>query len=69
VGLVLSVLLLAIMRVLAYWKQRTGRELGSRALVADSVETWVCSYLSLSLLAGSACTSCPAGGGPTRPAS
>jgi cation diffusion facilitator family transporter len=52
VGLVLSVLSLAIMPVLAYGKQRTGRELGSRALVADSVETWVCSYLSLALLAG-----------------
>jgi divalent metal cation (Fe/Co/Zn/Cd) transporter len=52
VGLVLSVLSLVIMPALAYAKQRTGRELGSRALVADSVETWVCSYLSLALLAG-----------------
>jgi divalent metal cation (Fe/Co/Zn/Cd) transporter len=52
VGLVLSVLSLAIMPALAWWKQRTGRELQSRALVADSVETWVCSYLSLALLAG-----------------
>jgi len=52
VGLVLSVLSLLIMPLLAYRKQRTGHELGSRALVADSVETWVCSYLSLSLLAG-----------------
>lgn len=52
VGLVLSVLSLVIMPALAYMKQRTGREMGSRALVADSVETWVCSYLSLALLAG-----------------
>ncbi|HEV3504232.1 MAG TPA: cation transporter [Actinomycetes bacterium] len=52
VGLVLSVLSLVIMPALAWWKQRTGREMGSRALVADSVETWVCSYLSLALLAG-----------------
>jgi len=52
VGLVLSLLSLVIMPALAYGKQRTGRELGSRALVADSVETWVCSYLSLALLAG-----------------
>jgi divalent metal cation (Fe/Co/Zn/Cd) transporter len=37
---------------LAWWKQRTGREMGSRALVADAAETWVCSYLSLALLAG-----------------
>lgn len=52
VGLVLSVLSLVVMPALAYSKQRTGRELGSRALVADSMETWVCSYLSLALLAG-----------------
>jgi divalent metal cation (Fe/Co/Zn/Cd) transporter len=52
VGLVLSALSLLIMPALAWWKQRTGREMGSRALVADAVETWVCSYLSLALLAG-----------------
>jgi len=52
VGLVLSVLSLLIMPLLAWWKQRTGRQMHSRALVADSVETWVCSYLSLALLAG-----------------
>jgi divalent metal cation (Fe/Co/Zn/Cd) transporter len=49
VGLVLSVLSLLVMPTLAYWKQRTGREMGSRALVADAAETWVCSYLSLTL--------------------
>jgi cation diffusion facilitator family transporter len=52
VGLVLSVLSLVIMPALAWWKHRTGREMGSRALVADAAETWVCSYLSLALLAG-----------------
>ena len=52
VGLILSVLSLVIMPVLAWSKQRTGREMGSRALVADAAETWVCSYLSLALLAG-----------------
>lgn len=52
VGLVLSVLSLLIMPALAYFKQRTGREMGSEALQADAVETWVCSYLSLALLAG-----------------
>jgi divalent metal cation (Fe/Co/Zn/Cd) transporter len=51
-GIVLSVLSLAVMPVLAYAKHRTGREMGSRALVADSKETWVCSYLSLALLVG-----------------
>lgn len=52
VGLVLSVLSLIIMPVLAHTKQQTGRELGSKALQADAVETWVCSYLSFTLLAG-----------------
>ena len=52
VGLVLSVLSLVIMPALAYSKQRTGRQMGSRALVSDAMETWVCSYLSLALLAG-----------------
>ena len=52
VGLVLSVLSLVIMPALAWAKQHTGREMGSRALVADAAETWVCSYLSLALLAG-----------------
>lgn len=52
VGLVLALVSLAIMPALAYWKGRTGREMGSRALQADAVETWVCSYLSLALLIG-----------------
>jgi cation diffusion facilitator family transporter len=52
VGIILSVLSLAIMPALAVAKQRTGRDMGSCALVADSKETWVCSYLSLALLVG-----------------
>ena len=51
VALVLSVVSILIMPTLAYLKGRTGREMGSRALVADSVETWVCAYLSVALLA------------------
>jgi cation diffusion facilitator family transporter len=52
VGLVLSVVSLLVMPTLAYGKQHTGREMGSDALQADAVETWVCSYLSLALLVG-----------------
>jgi cation diffusion facilitator family transporter len=51
VALVLSIVSIIIMPTLAYLKGRTGREMGSRALVADSVETWVCAYLSVALLA------------------
>ena len=51
VGLVLSILSILIMPTVAYLKGRTGREMGSKALVADSVETWVCAYLPFALLA------------------
>lgn len=51
-GLVLATLSILIMPTLAYLKQRTGREMGSRTLKADAAETWVCSYLSVALLAG-----------------
>jgi divalent metal cation (Fe/Co/Zn/Cd) transporter len=52
VGIALAVASLIVMPVLAYAKHRTGREMGSRALVADSGETLVCSFLSLALLVG-----------------
>jgi divalent metal cation (Fe/Co/Zn/Cd) transporter len=52
VGIILAVLSLAVMPTLAFAKQRVAKEMGSRALVADSKETWVCSYLSLTLLLG-----------------
>lgn len=51
-GLVLAAVSLAVMPALAHLKAGTGRAMGSRALVADAKETWVCSYLSLALLAG-----------------
>ena len=52
VGIILAVLSLLVMTALAAVKQRVGKRMGSRALVADSKETWVCSYLSLTLLLG-----------------
>jgi divalent metal cation (Fe/Co/Zn/Cd) transporter len=52
VGIVLSIASLIVMPALAIAKQRTGGDMGSRALLADSKETWVCSYLSLALLIG-----------------
>jgi cation diffusion facilitator family transporter len=51
-GLGLSIVSLIVMPALAWAKQQTGRRLGSRALQADAVETWVCAYLSLALLGG-----------------
>jgi divalent metal cation (Fe/Co/Zn/Cd) transporter len=52
VGLVLAAISLLVMPTLAYLKGKTGHEMGSEALQADAAETWVCSYLSLALLAG-----------------
>ena len=52
VGIILAAASLLIMPALAFLKQRTAHSLDSRALAADAMETWVCSYLSLVLLAG-----------------
>ncbi|MHB9111176.1 MAG: cation diffusion facilitator family transporter [Thermoleophilia bacterium] len=52
VGIILAAASLIIMPLLALLKTRTARGLGSKALAADAMETWICSYLSLVLLAG-----------------
>lgn len=52
VGIVLAIASLIVMPLLANAKRRTGREMGSRALEADAVETYLCAYLSAALLAG-----------------
>jgi cation diffusion facilitator family transporter len=52
VGLILAVVSLIVMPTLAFAKRRIGIELNSKALQADAVETWVCAYLSLTLLVG-----------------
>ena len=52
VGLVLSVLSLAVMPVLGLVKRRNAQRLHSRALIAESTETLVCSYLSVTLFIG-----------------
>ena len=51
-GMILAVVSLVVMPTLAIAKHRAGKALSSRALVADAKETFVCSYLSLTLLAG-----------------
>jgi cation diffusion facilitator family transporter len=51
-GMILAVVSLVVMPALAIAKHRAGKALSSRALVADAKETFVCSYLSLTLLAG-----------------
>jgi len=52
VGIGLAIASLIVMPVLSVLQRRTGRALGSNAVVADGTQTLLCSYLSAVLLAG-----------------
>ncbi|MGL4172675.1 MAG: cation diffusion facilitator family transporter [Actinomycetota bacterium] len=52
IGIALAVASLMIMPFLFWMQRRTGRSLGSNAVVADSAQTLLCAYLSAVLLAG-----------------
>jgi len=51
-GIVIGVVSLIAMPLLAWQKYKTGKEINSRALVADSKETLACVFLSVALLLG-----------------
>jgi divalent metal cation (Fe/Co/Zn/Cd) transporter len=52
VGIGLAVASLVVMPLLVWAKRRTGRELGSATVLADSTQTMLCTYLSAVLLVG-----------------
>lgn len=52
IGTVLTAVSVVVMQWLARAKRRIARELGSRALEADSFQTTACVYLSIAALAG-----------------
>lgn len=52
VGIGLAAASLAVMPFLSWAQRRTGRALGSSAVVADSTQTLLCTYLSAVLLVG-----------------
>lgn len=52
VGIVLASVSLVVMPFLSWAQRRTGRALGSNAVVADSTQTLLCTYLSAVLLTG-----------------
>jgi divalent metal cation (Fe/Co/Zn/Cd) transporter len=52
VGIGLAIASLIVMPFLSWAQRRTGRALGSNAVVADSTQTLLCTYLSAVLLAG-----------------
>ena len=51
-GIAIAALSLVVMPALAWAKRRTGRQLGSPTVVADSRQTLLCTYLSAVLLVG-----------------
>ena len=52
VGIGLATVSLMVMPFLSWAQRRTGRALGSHAVVADSTQTLLCTYLSAVLLVG-----------------
>jgi len=52
VGIVIAVLSLIIMPTLGLMKKRIAKQIGSKALEADAMETLICAYLSFTLLLG-----------------
>ena len=52
IGIAVTTVSIAVMLWLARAKRETGESLGSRALIADSHQTYACWYLSVTTLAG-----------------
>ncbi|HEX2177030.1 MAG TPA: cation transporter [Nocardioidaceae bacterium] len=52
IGIGLAIASLLVMPFLSWAQRRTGKELGSNAVVADGTQTLLCTYLSAVLLAG-----------------
>ena len=52
VGIALAAVSLVVMPFLSWAQRRTGRALGSNAVVADGTQTLLCTYLSAALLVG-----------------
>jgi len=52
VGIGLAAVSLLVMPALSWAQRRTGKQLGSRAVVADGTQTLLCTYLSAVLLVG-----------------
>ena len=51
-GIIIAFASLIIMPILYLVKNRTGKEIGSKSLIADSKETLACTFLSIALLLG-----------------
>lgn len=51
-GIILAIVSIIVMPVLSFQKMKTGKEIHSKALVADAKETFACALLSIALLLG-----------------
>ena len=51
-GIIIAIVSLIAMPFMAWMKYKTGKQINSRALVADSKETIACAFLSVALLLG-----------------
>ena len=51
-GMIIATASIIVMPLLTWQKYKTGKQINSRALVADSKETLACSFLSVALLVG-----------------
>ncbi|HVY54500.1 MAG TPA: cation transporter [Thermodesulfobacteriota bacterium] len=51
-GIIIAIISLVVMPALFIMKNRVGKSIGSRSLVADSKQTLFCCYLSVALLLG-----------------
>ena len=51
-GIIIAIASIIVMPLLMWQKYKTGKQIGSRALVADSKETLACAFLSVALLLG-----------------
>jgi divalent metal cation (Fe/Co/Zn/Cd) transporter len=52
IGIAIAATSVMVMPLLVWAKRRTGRELGSATVVADSMQTMLCTYLSVIVLVG-----------------
>ena len=51
-GIIIAIISIIVMPILMVQKYHIGKQIGSKALVADSKETLACAFLSLALLIG-----------------
>lgn len=54
-GIIIAIVSMIVMPVLTWQKYQTGKQISSRALIADSKETLACAFLSAALLLGLGC--------------